>query len=220
MIVLIAVLQMALAADKQAYQFTEDWFSGNIKNWQSALADFKGKKNLKYLEIGIFEGRSFFYINDTILTDPTHRLFGVDLFRDKKARVRFFNNLKLSGATNRVKIFEERSQTALRKLPINNFDIIYIDGSHRGRDVFIDLAQSWMLLKQGGILIADDYLWKKEEYKIEERPQLAIDTFLQLFQNELIVVHKDLQVIVKKIKGIETLDRRDKGSIKLKTEAP
>ena len=43
---------------KKQYRFSEDWFTNNIPVWQSMLERFKGKENLRYLEIGVFEGRS------------------------------------------------------------------------------------------------------------------------------------------------------------------
>ena len=42
------------------YYFTTDWFSNNIRVWDKILSDYKGKSNIHYLEIGVFEGRSFF----------------------------------------------------------------------------------------------------------------------------------------------------------------
>jgi hypothetical protein len=34
------------------------------------------------------------------------------------------------------------------------------DGSHRARDVLEDAVLSWPLLKVGGIMLFDDYLWQ------------------------------------------------------------
>jgi hypothetical protein len=43
---------------KQAYDFTINWFSFNIPVWKKVLAQYEGKPDLKYLEIGLYEGRS------------------------------------------------------------------------------------------------------------------------------------------------------------------
>jgi hypothetical protein len=53
------------------------------------------------------------------------------------------------------------------------------------------------LLKRGGILIFDDYLWN-QDIPIEDRPQIAIDNFLNEFASQLAILHKGYQVIVKK----------------------
>ena len=47
----------------------------------------------------------------------------------------------------------------LRRLPLESFDIIYIDGSHAVNDVLEDAVLSFRLLKPEGILIFDDYRW-------------------------------------------------------------
>lgn len=41
----------------------------------------------------------------------------------------------------------------------NKFDFIYVDGLHLSQDVLYDALLSFDLLKVGGILIFDDYLW-------------------------------------------------------------
>ena len=41
---------------------------------------------------------------------------------------------------------------------IENFDLIYIDGSHRAADVLFDAIESYNILKKDGILFFDDLL--------------------------------------------------------------
>ena len=53
----------------------------------------------------------------------------------------------------------EPSQVVLRRLPLETYDIIYIDGSHATSDVLEDAVLSYRLLKPGGLLIFDDYHW-------------------------------------------------------------
>ena len=56
---------------KKNYNFSTDWFSMNIPLWKKLLKEFKGKPGVNYLEIGLFEGRSFFWMLENILTHPT-----------------------------------------------------------------------------------------------------------------------------------------------------
>lgn len=37
------------------YKFTTDWLTRLVETWQVALAPFKGKPDVQYLEIGVFE---------------------------------------------------------------------------------------------------------------------------------------------------------------------
>jgi hypothetical protein len=51
-----------------SYNFSEDWFTENIPVWLKVLSPFKGKPNLNYLEIGVFEGRSVIWMLENIQT--------------------------------------------------------------------------------------------------------------------------------------------------------
>ncbi|MCM8831198.1 MAG: class I SAM-dependent methyltransferase [Candidatus Omnitrophica bacterium] len=44
-------------------------------------------------------------------------------------------------------------------------------GNHNAPSVLMDAVLCWPLLKNGGILIFDDYLWKINKLPEEERPK-------------------------------------------------
>jgi hypothetical protein len=190
------------ANPKEKYTYTSDWFSHNIPTWTRVLAPLKGKPNLTYLEIGPYEGRSFLWVMDNILTHPTSRAVAIDTFDkifDSDPEKHFTENLRRSGRLSSVKIIKGFSQEKLRGLPLNSFDLIYIDGDHRSKGVIMDTILSWDLLKEGGILIFDDY---KLNYDLpmEARPEFPLDVFLTLFRDEFKVLVKDYQLIVRKAK--------------------
>jgi hypothetical protein len=64
----------------------------------------------------------------------------------------------------------------------------------------MDAVASWVLLKEGGIMIFDDYEWEPDKPP-EERPQIAIDIFLRGFRHQVELLHKGYQVIVRKKSG-------------------
>jgi hypothetical protein len=181
---------------KKDYQFTEDWFTPHIRTWEQLLSDFKDKSDVRYLEIGVFEGRSVLWMLENILTHPTARLTAVDLFPDG-LQERFVSNLDKLGVRHKVEIFKGKSQEQLRQLPLESYDIIYIDGSHRAKHVFLDAALSWDLLKDGGLLIFDDYLWNVK-LPADLIPKGPIDMFLMAFGDELELIHKGYQLFVRK----------------------
>lgn len=180
----------------QDYDFTQDWFTNNILVWEKALHSFKGKPNIHYLEIGLFEGGSAVWMLENILTHPTARLTGLDIFSGN-VKERFMSNIERCGAEDKVKTIIGSSQVELRKLPIDSVDILYIDGSHFAKDVLEDVVLSWRLLKEGGILIFDDYLWCLG-IPSRERPKAAIDIFMKYFGKHFYVIHNDYQIILKK----------------------
>ena len=92
------------------------------------------------------------------------------------------------------------SYEALLKLntqkPIVQFDIIFIDASHEARDVMSDAVLSFPLLKEGGILIFDDYTWRKLQPNWY-CPKPAIDAFLYAYRPYLKLCAMKSQVLVK-----------------------
>jgi predicted O-methyltransferase YrrM len=184
---------------KKKYQFSSDWFSEHIPIWEKALEGYKGKPNIHFLEVGLFEGRSALWVLENVLTHPTARLTGMDPFFSYYKKV-FYSNLELSGLEEQARIIEGFSQIELRKLPLASYDIIYIDGSHQRADVLEDAILSWRLLKDGGILIFDDYLLQRAtgDPATSTSPGFAIDTFFAYFSDHFEPVHVGWQVILKK----------------------
>lgn len=79
----------------------------------------------------------------------------------------------------------------------NLYNFIYIDGSHTAKDALTDACMAWPLLKQGGIMVFDDYLWG-ESRDILHRPKMAVDFFVNTFAEGLDIVHIGHQFAVRK----------------------
>jgi cephalosporin hydroxylase len=77
------------------------------------------------------------------------------------------------------------------------FAFIYIDGSHIAKDVLTDATMAWPLLVQGGIMVFDDYLWG-DARDILHRPKPAIDAFVNIFSEEIEMIHMGYQLIIRK----------------------
>lgn len=187
---------------KKKYTFTAKWFLQNIPTWKKILRNFKGKPDVHYLEIGLFEGCSFFWMLENIITHPTSTATGIDPFPKAKVEKHFMSNLELSGFKHKVKILKIWSQKVLRNLPDNSFDIIYIDGDHSSAGVLVNAIFCWPLLKKGGLLIFDDYLWLNDDNKKPPtgKPKMAVDAFLSSLKLQIDVVMKSYQVIIRKNK--------------------
>ena len=194
------------ADERPAYRFHTKWFTRNIPKWEEHLGHLRARPGLRYLEVGPYEGQSFFWVVDNLLTDASSRATAIDIFAKatstdyaKDYETIFRSNLALSGASERVTVLKGRSQIELRRLPVESFDLIYIDGSHATRDVLTDLVLSWDLLAQGGLLVLDDYLWgAKRRWPENLRPQFAIDSFITAYAKEVEVVDRGYQVFLRK----------------------
>lgn len=189
-------------------QFTVDWFSNNIGIWQKYLKDLKDKP-IQVLEIGCFEGRATLWLFNNIVKNPKAYVTVIDTFEGSiehvdKAKVdflpveeRFRKNLKKYNKN--LVILKGESFDHLRQMNNkNHFDIIYIDGSHQAVNVIQDAVLSFELLKKGGFVIFDDYEWNAYEDPTLN-PKLAIDSFLSIYKGKYELIHKEYQVIIKKI---------------------
>lgn len=75
------------------YSYTADYVTIHIQNWLVWLAEWIGKPEVHFLEIGSYEGRSAVWFLQNILTHPTSTLDCVDLFTGKGLEPRFDHNI-------------------------------------------------------------------------------------------------------------------------------
>lgn len=192
------------------YQFTQDWFKWSPPVWQQLIQHLPARKN--FLEIGSFEGRSAVWIIENMMEDGGEIVCidtwegGAEHVNNEMdgAELRFEHNIK----TVREK-HPERRVTKCRGLSTQwlpavtqekySFDFIYIDGSHLAKDVLTDACMSWPLLKKGGFMVFDDYIWKPPGFTLLDRPKFAVDVFTTLFENELVIAYSGYQLIVRKV---------------------
>jgi len=162
---------------------------------------------IRYLEVGAFDGTTVAAVYT--LLEGKVQITAIDPFVDyvelpgidmNETFDRFRSNIERVGATNAVRVLRGRSVDHLPKLIDEGaqFDIIYIDGSHAIADVMVDAALCWSLLVRGGLMIFDDYWYRRVELGREFRPKLAIDAFVGAMAHEIEVVDVAAQVFVRK----------------------
>jgi predicted O-methyltransferase YrrM len=197
------------------YTFTQDWFSHNIPVWEqlvTLLPGTPGQRN--FLEIGSFEGRSAVWMAENMMTEGDN-LRCIDTWEGSEEHSaetvqgiedRFRHNLVVAAKKfPRRRIFQHKSASVqelahwLVEAPEDHptFDFIYIDGSHTAKDVLTDACMAWPLLKQGGLMVFDDYLWG-DSRDILHRPKMATDFFVNTFAESLDIVHIGHQFAVRK----------------------
>ncbi len=181
------------------YKFTSDWFSTKIPCWENIKQHKKWDSNTKLtvIEIGSFEGNSSCWILNNLCLNPESKLYCIDTFNGSMENTeeqsnnlydKFLHNIKCTGKENQTEILRGYSDDRLIHL-INEkieADLIYIDGSHMAKDVLTDAVLSWKLLKSGGVMIFDDYLWCNYP-DINMIPKFAIDSFVNVFFQELTI---------------------------------
>ncbi|MAS94943.1 MAG: hypothetical protein CMO55_17235 [Verrucomicrobiales bacterium] len=178
------------------YEFTKDWFSNRESDWWESFG-YLSAGTVHAMEIGSLEGRSAMWMLEHLLVQQESTLTCIDLFSNPVVEARFDTNLQASGKAHKVTKLSGPSWTHLRNLRPGQFDLIYIDGSHHGRDVLEDGVLSFRLVKPGGFLIFDDYPWRNEDHSVY--PKDAIDAFLYLYRDDVRVLQKKWQVFLQKM---------------------
>ena len=187
-------------------KFTHDWGSKNFPIWKELLRKFAGRKDLLFLEIGCYEGLATLWLLQNILTHPSSGIIVMDTFAGSMefedqnlpvASVEKTFHRNIVRYRKRVRVKNGISQLLLRKLT-DAVDFVYVDGSHQAADVLEDAVLSFRLLKPGGILIFDDYLWQHYPQP-QLNPGLGIDAFLATFAGRYKLLHKDYQVAIEKM---------------------
>ncbi|HWB02684.1 MAG TPA: class I SAM-dependent methyltransferase [Verrucomicrobiales bacterium] len=191
------------------------WYLDDLENWQLLLAT---AEPVKALEVGGFEGISANLMLDLLFTHPDSEIHAIDPFLpdpttpevDGQTRECFEQNCATGGHEDRIKLYEGLSSEVLAWMASaegfwQSFDFIYIDGSHLAKDVFIDAALSWHLLKPGGILAFDDYGWGEDEANPVAKPRLAIDAFSSVFRDHLQLLHSGWRRIYRKTEGLSEM---------------
>jgi predicted O-methyltransferase YrrM len=191
------------------YQYTKDWFGWAPKVWEQLIPHLPARKN--FLEIGAFEGRSAVWTIENLMEDGGE-IICIDTWEGGAEHTpedmagteeRFHQNITLvrKKFPNRVVVsFKSTSVEALGASIAHKkqFDFIYIDGSHLAKDVLTDACMSWPMLKKNGFMVFDDYMWKPPGLSINQRPKSAVDAFVNMFEDDLGIVHSGYQLIVRK----------------------
>ncbi|WP_322418577.1 class I SAM-dependent methyltransferase [Mesorhizobium huakuii] len=185
-----------------------DWASRFFPLW-ATLFQSRRDEALDVLEIGSWEGRSaIFFLNyfgkcrltciDTFGGSPEHALRHKSSDQLAHVEQRFDSNLAAFG--ERLEKIKSPSSQALARLITDErrFDIVYVDGSHHSADVQSDAVFSWPMVRDGGIVIFDDYEWTLLADEVE-RPKLGIDSFLSVHAGQYRELYRGEQIIIQKI---------------------
>jgi predicted O-methyltransferase YrrM len=165
---------------------------------------------VRYLEIGSFEGRSLAFVHTLLKGDV--RITSIDPFTDYSefadvswaaVSAIFAANVESIGAKDDVRVLKGRSIDHLPKLldAGETFDLIFIDGSHATLDIMVDAALAWQMLACGGLMIFDDYWYRRRDLGRSFRPKLAIDAFVGATTHEIEILDVAFQVFIRRKSG-------------------
>ena len=176
-----------------------------INTWSTIIGTFKPTK---YLEIGAFEGHSLalfatlasYFSQETIHATSIDSWEGGDEHKcsahpmqDAETRYDKTTQILKNGLQDQFfieKIKGYSSQQLARIFDRTGFyDFIYIDAGHKSKEVLADMIFTWPLLRQGGIMILDDYTWiathSGQQDLLLNSPKMGIDAFINCHSDEV-----------------------------------
>lgn len=183
---------------------------------------FKDLKMRSVLEIGSSEGSSACHFIQWLQENGGGELHCVDVWKpyriEKEIQLRyqmqqverFIEMFEEHFDQNTSKMLESCPDVSLQKHKMLSieylaskvgseelYDFIYIDGSHHAHDVLLDAQLSFPLLKKGGVMVFDDYLWKPNlEGDIPvNSPKMAIDMFTSLYEADINIINRRIERI-------------------------
>lgn len=202
----------------EEYEYTNDWFNVALPLWPALIDMLPDRQN--FLEIGSYEGRSTVWTVENMMEDGGF-IHCIDTWRGseehdptvmKSVEDRFDRNTEVcmrkyaneTGVHREVRKLKGSSTFWLADLlsdPLGlPYDFIYIDGSHTAPDVLTDACLAFRLLKLGGVMVFDDYLWG-DVRDVLHRPKVAIDAFANTFSEHIDIVHIGHQYVIKRKEG-------------------
>jgi len=199
---------MTTTANKSNQQprFSQDWFTRSIPCWDLILKNLtKDNQSLRILEIGVFEGRSTCWLLEHHCVSPESSITVIDTFSGgvehhgmdlKNLRQLFEANVGTVGSPADVQILQGYSFRELSRLIVSGeddpgYDFVSVDASHQATDVLMDCLLGFQLLRKGGVMALDDYLWSAEAVganDILNSPKIAIDAFTNIFRRKARVI--------------------------------
>jgi len=189
------------------YEYDQNWHGNQVPTLtEKFLPLWEGRKGLRVLEIGSFEGRSTKWwlenldVSKMVCVDNweggvEHALVDMDAV---------FNNFK-ENVGDEVETRKGNSHDKLMEMVLegtHEFDFIYVDGSHMGKDVMFDAFLADRMLVPGGIMLFDDYQWPAQ-YPAHHKPKQAIDFFFNMYLDYYENVYVAYQACIRKKKKMD-----------------
>jgi len=181
-----------------------NWFKTVQHNFENHLHDYANLPDVQVLQIGAYTGDATVWLTDQILTADGSLLTDVDTWQGSDERLHDdinFNevfDIYLSRIQGRnVMAYRLPSdEYFIRMRPVDRFDVIYVDGAHTAEQVFRDGVNSHIALKQGGILVFDD--WGRLLNEKGNNPSDGINKFYDLYNGQYDIIEVNWQVWMKK----------------------
>jgi len=179
----------------------------NLRTSLEIIYPVKPSSKMICVEVGSFEGRGSILICDYLCTNADSKLYCIDPLDDEYVKgdekMAFWNSAcvgQLSKFRNNIsyypKIYEHRgtSDNMIPRLDNNSIDFVYIDGDHSPEQVYKDAVNMFAKMKDGGVILFDDYLWEMNGIVTK----IGVDKFLEEYKGKYELLLSDFQLAIRR----------------------
>jgi predicted O-methyltransferase YrrM len=120
---------------------------------------------------------------------------------DRSIEQRFrANTAEVKKPAQTLEVVANMSFPALAQLIVDKrqYDFIYVDGSHHADETLADAVMCFGMLRPGGVMLFDDYLWDADPRYLA-RAKASIDAFVNMFQKHIEVKLINYQYVIQKV---------------------
>lgn len=166
-----------------------NYFDSVKSNFSELHLYFPEDYSVRVLQIGVYTGDASLFLLQAFANHKDFLLVDVDTWKTgdskemshlnfREVEVMYLERTELARNAGRL-ITHKMKSDVFFALNSESFDLVYVDGSHECGQIVKDAINAFDCLKEGGLLAFDDYLGAKTK-PFNQRPQFAIDLFLQI----------------------------------------
>jgi predicted O-methyltransferase YrrM len=179
------------------------WFMDQLEGWctkqkASVLMDIIIRSRPQIVvEIGVWGGKSLVPMASALEAIGSGKIYGIDPWdpqasiectleepniqfwgsADHKAiKNQLVSKIHQFGLQNHVELIEDKSENVP---PIENIDVLHIDGNHSDTTSFLDVTKWVPYVKKGGWIIFDDMTWHENDILTTSRAVEWLDEHCQ-----------------------------------------
>jgi len=186
-------------------KYSQIWFTTARASFDSLKDEISKLENKKLIEVGCYEGMGTNYFCENFLTGKNDTITCIDPWETSCAPITNYDNSKydkfypeslydtfvenVSNYKDKIIIKRGYSNDIVPLLKDNDYDLIFIDGDHSEKMVYIDAVNCFKKLKQNGFIVFDDYHVSKVGVPDEKwGTDLAIDRFISENRDKIEII--------------------------------
>jgi caffeoyl-CoA O-methyltransferase len=139
-------------------------------HYQGRLLSFLSKmmQPRRILEVGTFTGYATICLAEGLTEDGI--IHTIEVNREMEAML--YSHFKSTNVENKIKLHFGEAEAIIPEIPEDSFDMVFIDADKKNNYIYFQLV--FNKVRQGGLIIIDNVLWKGKVYGADNDADTAI----------------------------------------------